>query len=66
MIKLTDTSDQYTTRVALNNHDDNSELLFNSNYSHISTPKKKQKKTKEQQEWVKRQNTAFFRVNLEQ
>ena len=65
MIKLTDTSDQYTTRVALNNHEGNSELLFNSNYSHISTPKKKRKR-KEQQEWVKRQNTAFFRVNLEQ
>ena len=64
MIKLTDTSDQYTTRVALNNHDDNSALLFNSNYSHISTPKKKERK--EQREWVKRQNTAFFRVNLEQ
>jgi len=65
MIKLTDTSDQCTTRGALNNHDDNSELLFNSNYSHISTPEKK-KKWKEQQEYVKRQNTAFFRVNLEQ
>ena len=43
MIKLKDTSNQYTTGVALNNHKDNSELLFNSNYSHISTPKKKKR-----------------------
>ena len=61
MIKLKDTSNQYTTGVALNNHKDNSELLFNSLFAYFNAEKKRK-----EQEWVKRQNTAFFRVNLEQ